>query len=71
MDSITDEYDDSGNHWGEYIYQKDSKYYAIAFCNGVFSPVRPKKRTEQDWYEIREVKPIKKWIEITEWESDF
>jgi len=67
IDSIEDEYDGSGNHWSEYVYEKDKKYYVVSFCNKNLSPIRPKKIDEPDTYEITEVKPIKKMVEITEW----
>jgi hypothetical protein len=69
IDYITDEYDESGNYWTEVVYQKDDKYYAVSYLDGIPSPERPKKIGEGDWYEIYEVKKIKKMVEIIEWES--
>lgn len=66
-DLITNEYDESGNYYEEEVRQKDGKFYTVNYCNGVISPVRPKKRDQEDWYELNEVFPHKQIIEITNW----
>jgi hypothetical protein len=66
---ITDEFDSSGNHWVEQVYQyKKDKYYSVCSLDGNLSPVRPKKRTADDWYEIREVKKITRTEIVEDWE---
>jgi hypothetical protein len=67
--TIIDEFDSCGNHWSENVYQyKKDKCYAVCSLDGNLSPVRPKKRAEKDWYEIREVKKITRTEIVEDWE---
>ena len=64
---IENEYDSCSNNWCTEVRLIDGKFYLVSFCNNALSPVRPKKNTEEDWYEFTEVFPEKRMVEITEW----
>ena len=66
--SLMSEYDESGNYWDETVLKKDDKYYVLSYLDGTPTPVRPKKRTDADWYELREVKKITRTEIVEDWE---
>lgn len=67
VECVVDEWDERGNHRVEIIRKKDDKYYRVGFLNDHPNPYWGKNGWEEDHFELREVFPIPRWIETTEW----